>query len=81
MPQTAIVRRQKWPILKMDKPLLWRDSKDPKILDFCDKIDALRKEYDPLPNGYERAALWAKCNALVLERRAYYESLQGQAGK
>lgn len=53
----------------------WNDCKDQQVARLTVKIDALRAEYGPLPNGEKRYALHAECSELVAQRRARFDGL------
>jgi len=53
----------------------WSDCKDEQIARLTAKIDALRAEYQPLPNGEQRYTLHAECSELVAQRRSRFDGL------
>jgi hypothetical protein len=53
----------------------WSDCKDEQVTRLTAKIDALRAEYQPLPNGEQRYTLHAECSELVAQRRSRFDGL------
>ena len=53
----------------------WNDCKDQQVARLTVKIDALRAEYGPLPNGEKRYALHAECSEMVTQRRTRFDGL------
>ena len=57
--------------------MLWSECTIPEVVKLTKQIDALREQYDALPNSEQRSELHARCSALVSERRVIFERRGG----